>query len=120
MSPPFAIFFIMVGILITVILVLNEKKKREYLKKSIEQKFESQRKKVLQIIYEIGKKADKTTGMPIRIMKILEEMNIMPKELKEIYESLEKDDLVYVKGDAIYLTDLGESYIDICMNRKLK
>lgn len=120
MSIPFAIFFLAVGAVITVIVVLREKRRREEIESSKARKFESQRKKVLQIMYEKGKKAGKLVGMPIRIMKILEEMNIMPKDFQTIYESLQKDELIHVERDAIYLTDLGEAYIDIYMNRKLK
>lgn len=120
MSIPFAILFLAVGAVITVIVILREKRRREEIESSKARKFESQRKKVLEIMYEKGKKADKLVGMPIRIMKILEEMNIMPKDLQKIYESLQEDQLVHVERDAIYLTDLGEAYVDIYMNRKLK
>jgi len=116
--PPFVMFFLMLGILIIIISLLQVNKRNEEAKRAEEMKFESRRREVLRIMYEKGKKADKTVEMPIRILKILEEINTMPKEFKEIYDSLEKDKLVRVDRDIIYLTELGESYVEVFINRR--
>jgi hypothetical protein len=99
-----------------VIVLMHKKNKKEKEEKLEKDSFAFKRQEVLKIVYEKSKKAGKIAGMPIRILKITEELNMMPKDLQLIYQSLQQDKLIHLENDSLYLTDFGKDYVEIFVN----
>jgi len=104
---------ILVGLF--VFFILREKTRREQAAKKFRDDFSSKRKEVLKKIYTTSKKTGKIAGMPVRVLLLVEKMNMMPKDLKKILTSLEKEKLIHAERDSVSITDFGKDYIEIFM-----
>jgi hypothetical protein len=86
-------------------------------RKEFEKTFNFKKYKVLETIYNISKKTSVTQGeipgMPVRKIAILEHTDLLPKQLKELYDDMAKDDLVTDQGEALTLTDFGAKFFEI-------
>ena len=88
------------------------KKEREF-----EKSFDFKKYKVMEIIYKISQKAGEISGMPVRKIAILEKTNLSPKQLKDLYTKMVKDDLVTDQGESLTLTDFGGKYFEVFLKK---
>jgi len=91
----------------------NGKKKREF-----ENTFDFKKFKIIETIYNISKTTGQISGMPVNKIAILEKTNLSPKQLKELYSTMVKDELVTDQGAALTLTDFGAKYFEVFLKKK--
>ena len=63
-------------------------------RKDFEKTFDFKKYKVLETIYNISQKTGEIAGMPVTKIAILEHTDLSPKQLKELYLTMVKDELV--------------------------
>ena len=78
----------------------------------------SQRNQLLETIYNIAKKVDKTAGMPVRKIKVIETLNMPPLVLTQLCQFLAKDEMIEESTEGISLTDFGSKYVEIFIKQK--
>jgi len=91
----------------------NGKKKREF-----EKTFDFKKFKIIETIYNISKTAGEISGMPVTKIAILEKTDLSPKQLRELYSTMVKDDLVTDQGTSLTLTDFGAKYFEVFLKKK--
>jgi predicted transcriptional regulator len=91
------------------------KKKREF-----EKTFDFKKYQILETIYKISKKTGKIAGMPVVKIAILERTNLSPKQFKELYQTMVKDELVTDQSSSLTLTDFGAKFFEIFVKKNKK
>lgn len=84
------------------------KKQREF-----EKTFDFKKFKVLETIYKVAKKTGDVAGMPVRKIAILEKTDLSPKQLRELYVVMARDELVTNQGEGLTLTEFGAKFYEI-------